>query len=76
MDQIIPPPGRAHLPRFLTELHGFFEACPPDVDAALASYFLGEDTTVDWILATLELFVEDLTGQPFTTSTEPSGDST
>ncbi|MFH8642317.1 hypothetical protein [Streptomyces goshikiensis] len=76
MDQIAPPRGQAHLPLFLTELHGFFEACPPAVDAALAGHFLDEDTAVDWILANLELFIEDLTGQPFNTSTEPSGDST
>ncbi|MBK3629132.1 hypothetical protein JHN59_30790 [Streptomyces sp. MBT49] len=51
-------------PRFLAELHGFFEACGPDIDAALASHF-GEDTAVDWITASLELFTEHLTGQPF-----------
>lgn len=64
-------------PRFLAELHGFFEACTPDVDAALAGHF-GEDTAVDWILASLELFTEHLTGCPFSTAptSENSGVTT
>ncbi|MEU5431686.1 hypothetical protein AB0H73_39705 [Streptomyces olivoreticuli] len=60
------PPDPAGLAVFLTELHGFFEACDEDVDAALARH-IGEDTAVDWIIATLELFIENLTGRPMTT---------
>lgn len=61
-------PGRQDLAVFLAELHGFFEACDPDVDAALARHF-GEDTAVDWIVANTELFIERLTGRPFISST-------
>ncbi|WP_251070561.1 hypothetical protein [Streptomyces sp. ISL-96] len=71
------PPDPAGLAVFLTELHGFFEACDEDVDAALARYF-GEDTAVDWITAGLELFIENLTGCPLTPvpTCEPSGAQT
>lgn len=44
---------------FLTELHGFFEACDEDLDEALACHF-GFDTAVDWITAGLELVTEHL----------------
>ncbi|MCC2280735.1 hypothetical protein LKL35_35955 [Streptomyces sp. ET3-23] len=57
-------PGQEDLAVFLAELHGFFEACDETVDAALARHF-GEDTAVDWIVATIELFAEGLTGHPF-----------
>lgn len=40
---------------FLAELHGFFEACGEDVDAALAAHF-GFDTAIDWVITGLELF--------------------
>ncbi|MEU5439098.1 hypothetical protein AB0G73_38015 [Streptomyces sp. NPDC020719] len=56
-------PSRQDLVVFLTSLHGFFEACGPDIDAALADHF-GEDTAVDWIIATAELFIEGLTAHP------------
>ncbi|MCZ4103731.1 hypothetical protein QMK19_29090 [Streptomyces sp. H10-C2] len=58
-------PDPAGLAVFLTELHGFFEACDQDVDAALARHF-GEDTAPDWIIAVLELVIESLTGRPMT----------
>ena len=60
------PPDPAGLAVFLTELHGFFEACDEDVDAALARH-TGQDTTVDWIIASLELFIETLIGRPMAT---------
>ncbi|MFE0418359.1 MULTISPECIES: hypothetical protein [Streptomyces] len=44
---------------FLTELHGFFDSCDEQVDAALARHF-GFDTAVDWITASLELVTEHL----------------
>lgn len=69
-------PGRQGLAVFLAELHGFFEACEPDLDAALARHF-GEDTAVDWIVANVELFIEHLTGRPFISSTStPPGATT
>jgi hypothetical protein len=48
---------------FLTELHGFFEACGDDVGDALAAHF-GFDTAVDWITVSLELFTEHLQSSP------------
>jgi hypothetical protein len=54
---------------FLTELHGFFEACGEDVDEALAAHF-GFDTAVDWITVSLELFTEHLQQPPPANSPE------
>ncbi|MGW2858244.1 hypothetical protein [Streptomyces sp. NPDC001205] len=65
-------PHRSDPAVFLAELHGFFEACESDVDAALARHF-GEDTAVDWIVANVELAIEHLTGRPFTPITPPPG---
>ncbi|MGW0538451.1 hypothetical protein [Streptomyces sp. NPDC003032] len=65
------------LVRFLSELHGFFQACDPTTDAALAAHF-GEDTAVVWAIVNLELFIERLTGRPFTPgpASERPGDCT
>ncbi|MFH8411504.1 hypothetical protein ACH4FX_43135 [Streptomyces sp. NPDC018019] len=71
-------PGEQDGPvRFLTGLHGFFEACAPGTGAALAAQF-GGDTAVDWIVVNPELFIERLTGRPFTPEppSERPGDCT
>lgn len=67
-----PTSHREDLAVFLAELHGFFQACDPSVDTALASHF-GQDTAVDWIVVTTELFIERLTGRPFTPTSERPG---
>ena len=54
-------PAPAGLATFLTTLAGFIEAAGTDVDDALAAHF-GEDTAVDWVIASLELFAEQLQG--------------
>ncbi|MGW2183718.1 hypothetical protein ACWCXX_38070 [Streptomyces sp. NPDC001732] len=48
---------------FLTELHGFFEACGEDLDEALAAHF-GFDTAPDWVTAGLEMVTEHLQAPP------------
>jgi len=48
---------------FLTELHGFLEACGEDVDTALSGHF-GFDTAADWLTAGLELLAEHLREHP------------